>query len=50
MQHYKVKHIARQAGMTLIELSVVLLILVGLAGLLVPYVGSFTQTVNGQQN
>jgi len=29
--------------MTLIELSVVLLILVGLAGLLIPYVGSFVQ-------
>lgn len=43
MKHYKVKHLARQAGMTLIELSVVLLILVGLAGLLIPYVGSFVQ-------
>ncbi len=41
MKHYKVKNIARQAGMTLIELSVVLLILVGLAGLLVPYVSGF---------
>ncbi|MDI1292274.1 MAG: type II secretion system protein [Methylobacter sp.] len=50
MKHYKVKHIARQAGMTLIELSVVLLILVGLAGLLVPYVGSFTQTTHDSTN
>lgn len=33
----------KQAGMTLIELTVVLLILVGLAGLLIPYVGSFVQ-------
>jgi len=32
---------ARQAGMTLIELTVVLLILIGLAGLMVPYVGGF---------
>ena len=30
-----------QAGMTLIELTVVLLILVGLAGLMLPYVGGF---------
>lgn len=50
MKHYKVKHIARQAGMTLIELSVVLLILVGLAGLLIPYVGSFTQTTHDSTN
>jgi len=32
---------ARQAGMTLIELTVVLLVLVGLAGLLIPYVSGF---------
>jgi len=32
---------ARQAGMTLIELTVVLLVLVGLAGLLIPYVQGF---------
>jgi len=32
---------ARQAGMTLIELTVVLLVLIGLAGLLMPYVGGF---------
>jgi len=34
---------ARQAGMTLIELTVVLLVLIGLAGLMIPYVGSFVQ-------
>jgi type II secretory pathway pseudopilin PulG len=39
MKNYTLK---RQAGMTLIELTVVLLILVGLAGLLIPYVSSFT--------
>lgn len=50
MKHYKVKNYARQAGMTLIELSVVLLILVGLAGLLVPYVGSFTQKTHDSTN
>jgi len=33
--------IARQAGMTLIELTVVLLVLIGLAGLLIPYVSGF---------
>jgi len=32
---------ARQAGMTLIELTVVLLVLIGLAGLLIPYVSGF---------
>jgi type II secretory pathway pseudopilin PulG len=31
-----------QAGMTLIELTVVLLVLIGLAGLLIPYVSGFT--------
>ncbi len=41
MKYYKVKNLTRQAGMTLIELSVVLLILVGLAGLLIPYVSGF---------
>ncbi len=50
MKHYKLKNYARQAGMTLIELSVVLLILVGLAGLLVPYVGSFTQKTHDSTN
>lgn len=33
--------IARQGGMTLIELAVVLLVLIGLAGLTLPYVGGF---------
>jgi len=32
---------ARQAGMTLIELTVVLLVLIGLAGLMIPYVSGF---------
>ena len=41
MKHYKVKQYTRQAGMTLIELTVVLLVLIGLAGLLLPYVGGF---------
>ncbi|MBE0437981.1 MAG: type II secretion system protein, partial [Methylomicrobium sp.] len=41
MKDYKVKRIARQAGMTLIELTVVLLVLIGLAGLLIPYVAGF---------
>jgi len=36
-----VKKICKQAGMTLIELTVVLMILIGLAGLLVPYVSGF---------
>ena len=39
MKYYTNK--ARQAGMTLIELTVVLLVLVGLAGLLIPYVSGF---------
>jgi len=34
---------ARQAGMTLIELTVVLLVLVGLAGLMIPYVSGFVE-------
>lgn len=33
----------KQAGMTLIELTVVLLILVGLAGLMIPYVSGFVE-------
>jgi len=32
---------ARQTGMTLIELTVVLLVLIGLAGLMIPYVSGF---------
>jgi len=39
VKHYN--KMARQAGMTLIELTVVLLVLVGLAGLLIPYVSGF---------
>ena len=39
MKHYN--KMARQAGMTLIELTVVLLVLIGLAGLMIPYVGGF---------
>ena len=48
MKYYNLK--ARQAGMTLIELTVVLLILIGLAGMLIPYVGSFTQTTHDSTN
>lgn len=43
-------NLGRQAGMTLIELTVVLLILVGLAGLLIPYVGSFVQKTHDSTN
>jgi len=39
MKYYSSK--ARQAGMTLIELTVVLLVLIGLAGLMIPYVSGF---------
>ena len=39
MKYYTNK--ARQAGMTLIELTVVLLVLIGLSGLLMPYVSGF---------
>ncbi len=39
MKYYSSK--ARQAGMTLIELTVVLLVLIGLAGLMIPYVAGF---------
>ena len=39
MRHFNNK--ARQAGMTLIELTVVLLVLIGLAGLMIPYVSGF---------
>lgn len=41
MKYYNDK--ARQAGMTLIELTVVLLVLIGLAGLMIPYVGGFVE-------
>jgi len=45
--------IARQAGMTLIELTVVLLVLIGLAGLMIPYVAGFvgkTHDATGSNN
>jgi len=45
--------IARQAGMTLIELTVVLLVLIGLAGLMIPYVSGFvgkTHNATGSSN
>jgi len=45
--------IARQAGMTLIELTVVLLVLIGLAGLMIPYVSGFvgkTHDATGSSN
>jgi len=51
VKHYTNK--ARQAGMTLIELTVVLLVLVGLAGLLIPYVSGFvgkTHDATGSSN
>lgn len=41
MKAYNRQAIARQSGFTLIELTVVLLILIGLAGLSVPYVGGY---------
>jgi len=44
---------ARQAGMTLIELTVVLLVLVGLAGIMIPYVTGFvgkTHDATGSSN
>ena len=37
MKHTKLKAPARQAGMTLLELTVVLLILIALAGMMIPY-------------
>ncbi|OQK17207.1 hypothetical protein AU255_04760 [Methyloprofundus sedimenti] len=51
MKYYNYK--ARQAGMTLIELTVVLLILIGLAGLMIPYVSGFvskTHDATGDNN
>ena len=41
MQNYNLKAMKNQAGMTLIELTVVLLVLIGLAGLTLPYVSGF---------
>lgn len=46
----KYNRIAKQAGMTLIELTVVLLVLVGLAGLVVPYVGGFNEKTHDSVN
>lgn len=43
MKNYRGNLAFGQRGMTLIELTVVLLILIGLAGLLLPYVGGFTE-------
>jgi len=51
MKYYSTK--ARQAGMTLIELTVVLLVLIGLAGLMIPYVAGFvgkTHDATGDSN
>jgi type II secretory pathway pseudopilin PulG len=41
VKNYNLKAIKNQAGMTLIELTVVLLVLIGLAGLTLPYVSGF---------
>lgn len=53
-QYYRAQNYAKlhhkQMGMTLIELTVVLLILIGLAGLLIPYVGSFVQKTHDSTN
>ncbi|MEI6069258.1 MAG: hypothetical protein WCP96_18135 [Methylococcaceae bacterium] len=43
MNALSIKTAVRQAGMTLIELSVVLLILIALASLMIPYVGGFLE-------
>ncbi|GAB4255657.1 MAG: hypothetical protein Kow0065_03870 [Methylomicrobium sp.] len=48
MKHYS--NMARQAGMTLIELTVVLLVLIGLAGLMIPYVGGFVDKTHNSVN
>ena len=44
MKHYKLNAPARQAGLTLLELTVVMTILIALGGLMVPYVSSFFGT------
>ncbi len=41
MRKEKFKQMGREAGMTLIELTVVLLVLIGLAGLALPYISGF---------
>jgi len=48
VKHYN--KMARQAGMTLIELTVVLLVLIGLAGLMIPYVGGFVSKTHDSAN
>lgn len=48
MKHYN--NMTRQAGMTLIELTVVLLVLIGLAGLMIPYVGGFVDKTHNSVN
>jgi len=48
VKHYN--KMARQAGMTLIELTVVLLVLIGLAGLMIPYVGGFVSKTHDSVN
>ncbi len=48
MNYYTKK--ARQAGMTLIELTVVLLVLIGLAGLMIPYVSGFVSNTHNSVN
>jgi type II secretory pathway pseudopilin PulG len=50
MKQYNLKNPIRQSGMTLIELTVVLLILIGLAGLLLPYVGGFATKTHDAAN
>jgi type II secretory pathway pseudopilin PulG len=42
--------LARQRGMTLIELAVVLLVLIGLAGMLLPYVGGYAERTHDSAN
>ena len=48
MKHYN--KMTRQSGMTLIELTVVLLVLIGLAGLMIPYVGGFVSKTHDSAN
>lgn len=50
MSHYKLNNFKKQAGMTLIELTVVLLILIGLAGLMIPYVSGFAEKTHDSTN
>ena len=50
MKQYNLKNPIRQSGMTLIELTVVLLVLIGLAGMLLPYVGGFATKTHDAAN